>query len=86
MFDSTTAPATRQALYVQAAAERVDTPAPSPTESRGCSPRASVDQGLGELAIDEVTNGAGFRLYHTARAHSDWILDADHDVRVRVQP
>ena len=84
VFDSTTAPATRQALYVQATAERVDDPG---TIAHGVEvfTRASVDQGLGELVIDEVTNGAGFRLYH-ARAHSHWILDPDHDVRVRVQP
>ena len=61
VFDSTTAHATRQALYVQATAERVDDPGTIPhgVEVFTC---AFVDQGLGELAIDEVTNGAGFRL------------------------
>ena len=84
VFDSTTAPATRQALYMQATAERVDDPA-AIDHGVEMFTLASVDQGLGELAIDEVTNGAPFRLYH-ARAHDHWVLDPDHDVRVQVQP
>jgi hypothetical protein len=84
VFNSTTVPATRQALYLEATATRVDDP-DAITHGVEVFTRVSVDQGLGELTIDEVTNGAAFRLYH-AHAHSHWILDPDHDVRVEVQP
>jgi hypothetical protein len=82
VFDSRTAPATRQALYLRATAERVDDPL---VLAHGVEvfTRSSVDQGLGTLTIEEVTGEAPLRLYH-ASAHERWVLDPDRDVRVRV--
>ena len=45
----------------------------------------SAAQGLGELTIDEVTGDTDLRLFH-ARVRENWILENDHDVRVRVHP
>ena len=84
VFDSTSAPARRQALYVSATAERVQDPGAIAHGVEAFS-RGSVDQGLGELAVAEVTNEAGLRLYH-ARTHEQWVLEPDRDVRVPVQP
>src|SRR5262245_33188802 len=84
VFDSTSAPATRQALYVRATAERVDDPG-AIAHGVEVFTRRSVEQDLGELAIAEVTNEAAFRLYH-ARAHEKWVLEPDRDVRVPVEP
>jgi nitroimidazol reductase NimA-like FMN-containing flavoprotein (pyridoxamine 5'-phosphate oxidase superfamily) len=84
VFDSTAPPATRQAVYLEATAERVDD-AESLEHGVDIFSRASVDQGLGALTIDEVTADARFRLYH-ARALHHWVLDPDHDVRRPVRP
>jgi hypothetical protein len=84
VFDSTVAPATRQALYIRAIATRVDDP-DAIAHGVDVFTRVSVAQGLGELAIEEVTGEATFRLYH-AHAREHWILEPDHDVRVRVLP
>jgi hypothetical protein len=84
VFDSRTEPPTRQAVYMRATVTRVDDPA-AVAHGVAVFTRDSVGQGLGELTIDEVTGDAGLRLYH-ARVHEHWILESDHDVRVRVSP
>ncbi len=38
-----------------------------------------------ESKIEEVTDGARFRLYR-AHVHAWWVLDPDHDVRIPAQP
>jgi hypothetical protein len=84
VFDSTNPPATRQAVYMRATARQVDDP-PAIAHGVAVFTRDSVAQGLGELIVDEVTGAADLRLFH-ARVHEHWILEADHDVRVRVHP
>jgi hypothetical protein len=84
VFDSRTVPATRQAVYMRATAARVDDPG-AVAHGVAVFTRDSVSQGLGALTIDEVTGDAGLLLYR-ARVHEHWILESDHDVRVRVRP
>lgn len=84
VFDSTASPDTRQAVYLQATAARVDDPG-AIAHGVEAFTRASVDQGLGALKIEEVTVGARFRLYR-AHVHAWWVLDPDHDVRIPAQP
>jgi nitroimidazol reductase NimA-like FMN-containing flavoprotein (pyridoxamine 5'-phosphate oxidase superfamily) len=84
VFDSTAEPATRQALYVRADARQVDDP-DAIAHGVDVFTRVSVAQGLGEMVIEEVSGEATFRLYQ-AHAREHWILEPDHDVRVRVRP
>jgi nitroimidazol reductase NimA-like FMN-containing flavoprotein (pyridoxamine 5'-phosphate oxidase superfamily) len=84
VFDSTQPPATRQAVYMRASAAQVD----DPNEIiHGVSvfTRDSIGQDLGPLEVDEVAGSAALRLYH-AHVHEHWILELDHDVRVRAFP
>jgi pyridoxine/pyridoxamine 5'-phosphate oxidase len=84
VFDSTRPPATRQAVYMRATAERVDEP-DAIEHGVAVFTRDSVGQGLGALAVEEVTGEAVFRLYR-ARVHEHWVLDPDHDVRRPARP
>jgi hypothetical protein len=84
VFDSTAPPAARQAVYMRATAQLVDEP---DAFVRGVDAfsRCSLAQGLGPLSVDEVTGPSRFRLYR-ADVSEHWILQPDHDVRVRVHP
>ncbi len=84
VFDSTNPPATRQAVYMRATAERVNDPN-SIAHGVAVFSRYSVAQGLGELTVDEVTGDSELRLFH-ARVREHWILENDRDIRVRVHP
>jgi hypothetical protein len=84
VFDSTNPPAARQAVYMRADAHEVGE---SRAIARGVAAfsRDSLSQGLDGLTVDEVTGVADLRLFH-ARVREHWILEADHDVRVRTYP
>ena len=84
VFDSTNPPATRQAVYMRATAQQVSDPN-AIAHGAAVFSHDSAAQGLGELTIDEVTGDTDLRLFH-ARVRENWILENDHDVRVRVHP
>jgi hypothetical protein len=78
IFDSSTPPAERQALYVDAVAGEAE---PDPRLVATYSSR-SVAQGLGELTVAEVTPPEGqFRLYR-AVASEMWMLEDEVDRRI----
>jgi pyridoxamine 5'-phosphate oxidase-like protein len=78
IFDSSKPPAERQALYVDAVAREAG-PDPGLVETYS---RHSVAQGLGELAVAEVTPPDGvFRLYRAA-ASEMWMLEDEADRRI----
>lgn len=84
VFDSTNPAETRQAVYMRADAHEVGE---SRAIARGVAAftRESLSQGLDGLTLDEVTGEADLRLFH-ARVRGHWILETDHDVRVRTHP
>ena len=84
VFDSTNPPATRQAVYMRATAQQVSD-LNAIAHGAAVFSHDSAAQGLGELTIDEVTGDTDLRLFH-ARVREHWILENDHDVRVRVHP
>jgi hypothetical protein len=81
IFDSSTPPSERQALYVEAVAEEAG---PDPGLVATYSAH-STSQGLGELTVAEVSPPDGpFRLYRAAAAKM-WMLEDERDRRVPVE-
>jgi hypothetical protein len=81
IFDSSTPPSERQALYVEAVAEEA-----GPDAGLVATYSAhSTSQGLGELTVAEVSPPDGaFRLYRAAAAKM-WMLESERDRRVPVE-
>jgi hypothetical protein len=81
IFDSSTPPSERQALYVEAVAEEA-----GPDAGLVATYSAhSTSQGLGELTVAEVSPPDGpFRLYRAAAAKM-WMLEDERDRRVPVE-
>jgi nitroimidazol reductase NimA-like FMN-containing flavoprotein (pyridoxamine 5'-phosphate oxidase superfamily) len=86
VFDSTVAPGTGQAVYMQATAAEVTDP-DAVEHGIGVYSRASVRDGIKEFGVGDVTGQARLRLYR-ANVDEHWILDPDsrYDVRTPVTP
>jgi hypothetical protein len=81
IFDSTVSPRDRNAVFVEAIAEQV--PDIDVDRVVAIYSARSVARGLAPLAPDEVTGVASFRLYR-ARASAHFVLEDEHDRRVRL--
>jgi hypothetical protein len=81
IFDSTVSPRDRNAVFVEAVAEQV--PDSDLERVVAIYSARSVARGLEPLAGHEVAGAASFRLYR-ARASAHFVLEDDHDRRVRV--
>jgi hypothetical protein len=81
IFDSTVSPHERNAVFAEAVAEQV----PDIDLERGVAiySARSVARGLEPLELHEITGDASFRLYR-ARASAHFVLEDEHDRRVRV--
>jgi hypothetical protein len=81
IFDSTVPPRDRNAVFVEAVADEV--PDVDLERAVAIFSVRSVARGLEPLAPHEVTGAASFRLYR-ARALAQFVLEDEHDRRVRV--
>jgi len=81
IFDSNVSPRDRNAVFVEAAAEQV--PDADLDRAVAIYSARSVARGLEPLEVHEVTGDASFRLYR-AHASAHYVLEDEHDRRVRV--
>jgi nitroimidazol reductase NimA-like FMN-containing flavoprotein (pyridoxamine 5'-phosphate oxidase superfamily) len=81
IFDSSVSPRDRNAVFVEAVAEQV--PDFDLERVVAIFSERSVARGLEPLTLSEVAGVASFRLYR-ARASAHFVLEDEHDRRVRV--
>jgi hypothetical protein len=81
IFDSNVSPRDHNAVFVEAVADLV--PDADLDRVVALYSARSVARGLEPLVMQEVTGVASFRLYR-ARASAHYVLEEDHDRRVRV--
>jgi nitroimidazol reductase NimA-like FMN-containing flavoprotein (pyridoxamine 5'-phosphate oxidase superfamily) len=81
IFHSNVSPGDRNAVFVEAVAEQV--PDADLDRVVAIYSARSVARGLEALSLQEVAGAASFRLYR-AHASAHFVLEDDHDQRVRV--
>jgi nitroimidazol reductase NimA-like FMN-containing flavoprotein (pyridoxamine 5'-phosphate oxidase superfamily) len=81
IYDSNVSPRDRNAVFVEAVAEQV--PDSDLDRVVALYSARSVARGLEPLAQEEVAGAANFRLYR-ARASAHFVLEDEHDRRVRI--